>query len=62
VFLVDANSKEVAMKVTSEPTSAKNEVSRETLDQWQRKDNSRRAKTMGDDHKKYEHENNGDKR
>jgi hypothetical protein len=43
----DANSKEVAIKVSSEPTSAKNEVSQETLDQWQRKDNSRRAKTMG---------------
>jgi hypothetical protein len=41
----DANIKEVGMKVTSEPTSAKNEVSQETLDQWQRKDNSRRAKT-----------------
>jgi hypothetical protein len=39
------------MKVSSEPTSAKNEVSQETLDQWQRKDNSRRAKAMGDDQK-----------
>jgi hypothetical protein len=47
------------MKVTGGPTSAKNEVSQETLDRWQRED---RAKTMDNDQKKKEHENNGDKR
>jgi hypothetical protein len=50
------------MKVINGPASAKNEVSQETLDRWQREDNARRAKTMSDDQDKKGRENNGDKR